>query len=260
MSALQTTLRVNDVNVRVHRAGNGDPVLFLHGAAGVSAWLPFFDAVSKDAALIVPEHPGFDGSDDPEWIVNVPDLATFYLDFLEQQNLTNVNVIGTSLGGWIAAEMLIRDRTRVKSVTLLAPAGIRVLGMPCGDNFIWGPEEGVRNLFHDQSFADRLLANPLTEEQLDVRLKNLRTVSKLGWQPRWYNPDLEKWLHRIKVPALVVWGDADKVFPSAYSAAWMKRLPDARLRIIPDCGHLPHIEKSELVYSIISEFRSGLGR
>ena len=75
-------------------------------------------------------------------------------------------------------------------------------------------------------------------------LKNRFTATKFGWQPRWYDPDLEKWLHRIKLPALVVWGDDDKIMPAAYAELWRERLPDARLVMIEKCGHVPQVEKS----------------
>ena len=99
------------------------------------------------------------------------DLAMFYLDFIEEAGLDRIHLIGHSLGGWLAAEILIRDRSRFRSLVQLAPAGIRVKGVPCGDLFIWGPEETVRNLYHDQSFADRILALSPTEEQMDVMLQ-----------------------------------------------------------------------------------------
>jgi pimeloyl-ACP methyl ester carboxylesterase len=82
-------------------------------------------------------------------------------------------------------------------------------------------------------------------------------VAKLGWQPRWFNPDLEKWLHRIKLPALIVWGDDDKIMPSAYAALWHERLPEARLVMVPECGHLPHVEHAELVARHVHEFLEG---
>ena len=87
------------------------------------------------------------------------------------------------------------------------------------------------------------LFEALTDEQLDTMLKNRFTATKLAWQPRLFDPDLEKWLHRIKLPSLIVWGKDDKVMPSAYAALWRERLPDARLVTIEKCGHVPQIEK-----------------
>jgi pimeloyl-ACP methyl ester carboxylesterase len=258
MPAQTSELRVRDVAVRLHRAGGGPRVLFLHGAGGVPQWLPFFDMLAERHELLVPEHPGFGGSDDPPWIRSIGDLAMFYLDLVEQEGLDRVHLIGNSLGGWLAAEILIRDRARFKSLTQLAPAGIRVKGVPPGDNFIWGPEEALRNLYHDQSFADRILSVKPSEEQLDVMLRNRFTVAKFGWQPRWFNPDLEKWLHRIKLPALILWGEDDKIMPPAYAAPWRERLPDARLVMLENCGHLPHVEHAARVAREIGAFIEGM--
>ncbi len=74
---------------------------------------------------------------------------------------------------------------------------------------------------------------------MDLMLKNRFTVAKLGWQPRWFNPDLEKWLHRIKLPALIVWGDDDKIMPPANAALWRERLPDARLVMVDEVRASP---------------------
>lgn len=251
-------LKVRGVTVRVHRAGSGPTVLFLHGAGGVPQWLPFFDALAERCEVWVPEHPGFGGSDDPPWIRSMGDLALFYLDLVEEIGLDGIHLIGNSLGGWLAAEILIRDRARFKSLVQLAPAGIRPKGVPPGDNFIWGPEEAVRNLYHDQSLADRILALTPSDEQLDVMLKQRFTAAKFGWQPRWLNPDLEKWLHRIKLPALVIWGEQDKIMPPAYAPLWRERLPDARLVMIDKCGHLPHVEHAVLVARHVCEFLDGV--
>jgi pimeloyl-ACP methyl ester carboxylesterase len=253
-------LKVRDVTIRVHHAGHGPKVLFLHGAGGVPQWLPFFDALAERYELLVPEHPGFGGSDDPPWISSMSDLAMFYLDLIEEAGLGRIHLIGNSLGGWLAAEILIRDRSRFRSLVQLAPAGIRVKGVPCGDNFIWGPEEAVRNLYHDQSFADRLLGLTPNEAQLDVMLHNRFTVTKFGWQPRWFDPDLEKWLHRIKLPSLVVWGDDDKIMPPQFAALWRERLPDARAVMVEGCGHLPHVEKADLVAGHVLDFLGGAAR
>jgi pimeloyl-ACP methyl ester carboxylesterase len=258
MPAQLTELKVRDVTVKLHRAGTGPTVLFLHGAGGVPQWLPFFDSLAQHYQLLVPEHPGFGGSDDPTWIRSMPDLAMFYLDLIEEAGLDSIHLIGNSLGGWLAAEILIRDRSRFRSLVQLAPAGIRTKGVPGGDNFIWGPEEAVRNLFHDQAYADRILSLTPTEAQMDVMLKNRFTAAKFGWQPRWFNPDLEKWLHRIKLPALVMWGDDDKILPPVNAALWQQRLPDARMVMLKDCGHLPHVEHADKVASDVIAFLEGV--
>jgi len=237
--------KVRDVNVRIMRRGSGPPLVFLHGANGLPVWLPMFDILSKEFEVIVPEHPGFGLSDNPPWIRTVGDLAMYYLDFLDGLVPYRVHLVGLSLGGWTAAEVAVRNCSRLASLSLLAPAGVRVKGIPAGDNFIWGPEEAVRNLYYDQSIATRLLAVPVTDEQADLMLTNRFAATKFGWEPRWFNPSLERWLHRISVPTLVLWGKDDKLFPSAYAARWGERIPASRVEIVPECGHGIVIEKPE---------------
>jgi pimeloyl-ACP methyl ester carboxylesterase len=246
MPGTETKHKVRDVNVRMLRGGSGPPVLFLHGANGLPQWLPFFEQIAARCDLRVPEHPGYGTSDNPAWLRDIGDLAMYYLDFLDGLDEPKVHIVGQSLGGWAAAEMAVRNCTHIASLTLLDPAGIRVKGLLSGDNFIWGPDEAVRNLNYDQSLADKMLAMPVTDEQADIALGNRFTTTKLGWQPRWYNPSLERWLHRITVPTLVVWGENDKLFPKEYAARWGERIPGCKVEIIPQCGHVPAIEKPDI--------------
>ena len=255
MPAKTTNVTIRDTTIKLHRAGSGPTVLFLHGANGLPQWLPFFDAIADGYEVIVPEHPGFGASDDPKWIRNISDLAFFYHDFCDALGLDRLHLIGHSLGGWLAAEFAIRDCSRLHSITIMSAAGIRVPGLPSGDLFIWSPAETVRNVWYDQAMAERILSLNLSEEQMDLALKNRFTATKFGWQPRWLNPDLEKWLHRITVPSLVVWGREDKIFPWQYAELWMKRLPDPRgLVMVEQCGHAPHVEKADEVIPKVRAF------
>jgi pimeloyl-ACP methyl ester carboxylesterase len=247
------------VSVRVRRAGAGTPMLFLHGAGGWPAWLPFFERLSRRYALTVAEHPCFGASDDPRWLRSVADLAMYYLDLLDQNYSSPVHVVGHSLGGWTAAEAAVRNTGRLATLTLLAPAGIRVKGIPPGDNFIWSPEEAAHNRFHDQSFAEALLkAPPPSEEEIDIELQTKLAAVKFGWEPRWLDPDLEKWLHRITVPTHVVWGREDKILPSAYAKLWGERVPGAQVSMVEACGHSPHVEQAELVADKVIAFLDGV--
>src|SRR5260221_9504672 len=146
--------RVRDIVVRLLRGGKGEPLVFLHGAGGFPPWLPLFEKLAERYEVLVPEHPGFGTSDNPPWIRNIADLAMYYLDFLDELGTAKVHLIGHSLGGWIAAELAVRNATRLASLILLAPAGVRVKGISSGDNFIWSAEEAERSLWYDQKFAD----------------------------------------------------------------------------------------------------------
>ena len=240
----ETNITVDGCTIRVMRKGAGAPLLFLHGAAGAAAWLPFMEALSHEFDVIVPEHPGFGQSDDPEWLDGIEDLAFFYLDLIAQLGLGPVHLVGTSLGGWIAAEMAVRDCSAIQTLTLVAAAGINVPGVARGDLFMWSPEETARNLFHDAAWAAKMPL-PANDDEMMVALKTRMTTAKLGWSPRMHNPNLRKWLHRIKVPTLVLWGDDDKVLPVEYGPAYRDLIPNATLEVIAACGHLPHVEKSE---------------
>jgi pimeloyl-ACP methyl ester carboxylesterase len=145
----------------------------------------------------------------------------------------------------------VRNCSRLGTLSLLGPAGIRVKGIPSGDNFIWDAEESVRNLYHDQSIPDQMLSVQLTDDEADIALTNRYAATKFGWEPRWFNPALERWLHRITIPTLVVWGKNDKLFPAAYAEKWGKGIPGSLVEIIPECGHVPAVEKPEITAKAI---------
>lgn len=252
--------RVADCEVSLLRAGVGEPLLFLHGARGAGNWLPFMEKLSQTFDVIVPEHPGFGQSETPAWLDNIHDLAYFYLDFVEHLGIKQVHLMGTSMGGWIAAELAVRDQRCLRSLTLVASAGIHIQGVQTGDFFLWSEQELARNLFASPSFAEELalLNEKRTQEEKDIQLKNKLTTAKLAWQPRLHDPHLNKWLHRITVPTLIVWGAEDKLIPPEYGPAFRDLIPNARLEILPDCGHLPQVEKMDDFVELVGRFLQGI--
>ena len=241
----------------IKRAGKGAPLLFLHGGRGAGIWLPFFKSLAEKYEVIVPEHPGFGRSDTPDWLDNVGDLANFYLSFIKQLGLKEINLVGTSLGGWIGADLAVRNSGALRTLTLVAPAGIHVNGVPKGDLFLWNPEQTVRNLFADEKLQEFALKQVPDEDERKRQMKNALTLAKVGWQPRLYDPNLRKWLHRIDRPTLVIWGDSDKLIPPAYGPAYRDLIPGSKLEIIKACGHVPHIEKTAECVALVSKFIEG---
>lgn len=250
----QENVDVRGTRITLKRGGEGRKLLYLHGANGAASVRPFMEMLAQDFEVLVPEHPGFGGSDEPEWLDTIHDLAYFYLDFIEQFGLQDLHLVGSSLGGWLALEIAVRDTSRLKALTAVGPLGIYVPGVKRGDLFLWSPEERVRNLFYDQKLADQLLAQPASPEQVEAEVKNLHSVARLAWEPRLFDPHLAKWLHRIKIPTQIIWGDSDQLLPAAYAAEFQKLIAGARVHIVKQCGHLPHTEKPEEFVRLVKEF------
>ena len=250
-----STISVNGCRVRLMRGGAGAPVVILHGASG-PAWLPYMAKLAANYDVIAPEHPGFGESESPDWLDNIHDLAYYYLDFLEQLDLRNVHLVGISLGGWMAAELAVRNTERLASLTLSGAAGMYVKGVEQIDTFLRTDEQRLRDYFFDQKKADEMIARVLSPEQEDRALKHRTIVAKLTWQPRGHDPHLEKWLHRIDVPTLLIWGDHDRLFPKEHAFAYQKLIPGSKAVIVPECGHVPQAEKPD---AFLAEFEAFIG-
>jgi pimeloyl-ACP methyl ester carboxylesterase len=244
------------------RLGRGPSLLFLRSEDSLPDAPEFVDALARDFDVIVPDHPGFRSSDTPDWLKGIGDAAYFYLDFLEHLGLSTVHLVGSSLGGWIAAEIAVRDCSRIATISLISPFGVRRRGVAFGDIFMWTPEENLRNRVLDPALADRFLEAARTQSQdaETAYLKDRYAAARLCWHPRFYNPELERWLHRIVRPLHLIWGDSDKIVPHAIAEAWQRALPRARLSVIERCGHLPQVEHpaaaAEMIRSFIGESRT----
>jgi pimeloyl-ACP methyl ester carboxylesterase len=236
-------VEVDGCRTHVRRGGSGRPLVFLAGASGEPAVLPFMEKLATRFDVLVPDHPGYGRSDEPEWLESIHDVAYFYLDFLARLQLKDVLLVGASMGGWMAMELAVRNTSRLHALVLVAPAGVRSPDAEPADIFLLSPEDTVQRLFHDQSFAQKRLASPMTAEAVDLALKNRHTTARLAWEPRLHDPHLPKWLHRIDVPVSLIWGAQDRILPAAMSKELGRLLPKAELHLIENCGHRPQEEK-----------------
>lgn len=247
-------VKLNGVETQVRREGSGDTLLLLHGAGGSAGLVPMLDELSSGYDIIMPDHPGFGLSEDSKQTTTISDLAYHYLDFIDSYGLTDIHLVGHSMGGWIAAEIAIRSEALLKSLTLICSAGIHVKGVPKGDLFLWSPEETARNLFVKQEAVEEMLNYKPSSEELETMIRNRVSAAKYAWHPRFYNPDLSKWLHRISIPTLIVWGDQDKIFPVEYAAAFKSFITHAEVEVIADCGHVPHVDRPDVFYPCFRSF------
>ncbi len=249
----ETTITVSGATIRLFRGGNGAPLVFLHGAGGHTGWRPFMETLSREFDVIAPEHPGFGQSDDPPWLDTVADLAYFHLDLLAALGLDRVHLMGTSLGGWIAAEMAVRNTARLQSLTLVCAVGVTANGEPIPDIFRMPVEENLRRYFADPEMATRRLAD-LGRGDQSIVAKNRATVVRLAYDPRFHNPHLPKWLHRIDVPTLLVWGARDGLVPPEFGDAYHALIPGSRLVVLDGAGHAPFDEQEAAFLAAFREF------
>jgi len=250
-------ITVAGAKIRLLRGGSGaPPLVFLHGAGGHTGWMAFLEELSRRFAVYAPEHPGFGQSDDPPWLDRVDDLAYFYLDFLKALGLERVHLIGTSLGGWIAAELAVRSTARLATLTLVGAVGITAEGEPIPDIFRMPVEENLRRFYADQERAARRVGD-MAKVDMEVVAKNRATVMRLAYRPRFHNPDLGKWLHRIDVPTLLLWGAADGLVPPKFGEAYRALIPSSKLVVLPAAGHAPFDEQRDAFLAAFYDFIGG---
>lgn len=235
----------------LRRAGRGAPLLFLHGALGFPGWLPFFDKLSDRCEVIAPDHPSFGRSSTPPWLDEVGDLAYFYLDLIEALRVDEVLLVGHSLGGWIALEIAVRSTERVKALTLMNAAGIRIKGKPIADLLVMDREELVPLAFADPKIVAAQLGMPVTPEMQETFAKNRIAAARLAWQPRFFNPNLRKWLGRVRVPTRIIWGDRDGIIAPEYAEEFRSLIPGSEVVMVQGTAHSPHVEKPEAVLAAL---------
>ncbi|MGE0768715.1 MAG: alpha/beta fold hydrolase [Hyphomicrobiaceae bacterium] len=250
------TIDVRGTPVEAYIAGSGPPLLFLHAEQLFDQTRSHIDTLSGNWRVIAPRHPGFGTLPMPGDFRSVDDIAYLYLDLLESLGLTDVLVVGASFGGWIALEMGVRNTSRISRLALVAPVGVKLSERE---------ERDFADLFYlpeDKLYAT-LMADPTrwAPRFAELDLAAVETIARerqatafYGWRPYLHNPVLKRWLHRIDVPTLVIWGEQDRFVAPSYGRELAQRLPDAELRMLPGAGHYPHIEQSAQVIRMIETF------
>ncbi|MBV9120300.1 MAG: alpha/beta hydrolase [Chloroflexi bacterium] len=257
-------MSLDGVDLAYYEEGSGPPLLALHGMIELPRWQPYHAALARTFRVIAPNHPGFSGSSRPDWMESIDDLAFFYLDLLRALNVREARLLGTSFGGWIAAEMAIRCSAGLKSLALVNPLGLRVMEQPFGppggsvaDWLVLEPDELRAKAWHDPSTGDRLklpAEEATTDDELTEMIVNRQAATVYAWRPFFYNPRLQNWLHRIDIPTLIVWGAHDGVAQRGVGEAYAARIPGARLQLMEGSAHMPHLEQPEEFVRLAGEF------
>jgi pimeloyl-ACP methyl ester carboxylesterase len=256
--------------VALTEAGHGAPLLYLHGFAdvhGVAADLqPFHQQLARTARLIAPAHPGCAGSDELAESCGIDDVVFHYLEVIDALGLDRFDIVGHCVGGWIAAELAARHPERIGRLVLIDACGLFVPGAPIGDVFMHAqPERGtdyrsLRELLFaadDAAAARRFFPDGRGDIEEEVRrYQMLRFGAFVGFKPPYfYHRELRDRLYRAAMPALVVWGEHDRMAPLAHGEAYASGLGRARdLTIVRGAGHAAQLEQPDLTADIVLRF------
>jgi pimeloyl-ACP methyl ester carboxylesterase len=249
-------IEIAGIALETRMAGEGPPLLFLHGGDYVAQNRPFLDRLAHRWHVIAPRHPGFGNTPRPAWFRSVHDIAYLYLDLIEQLELDNVLLVGSSLGGWIALEMAVRSQARLGGLVLIDSLGLKFGGREerdIADIYALPAEEVLRRSF---AYPGRFVPDyaALDDNEVMAIARDREATALYGWKPYMHNPALTHWLHRITVPGLVLWGAEDGIVAPSYGERLAAALPSARFESIPGAAHYPQIEPSEAVADHIARF------
>lgn len=263
------TIDSNGRKVWLLENGNGAPLLYLHGFADVhsvkESWLPFHEQLAQYACVIAPAHPGCALSDEDKDIDTVEDVVFSCLEVLDALKLTQFDLVGNCVGGWVAAELAVRHPEKIRKLVLIGATGLFVQGALIGDVFMNAqPEFGssyatLREMLFsraDHPMALELFPDGKGEIEDEVRrYQMLRLSSRIGFKPPYfYNHSLRNRLHRITSPTLVIWGEHDHMVPRVHGETYAERIPNSKLKVVGGAGHSAHVENPDETAQWIGEF------
>jgi pimeloyl-ACP methyl ester carboxylesterase len=250
----QEILTVNGVKTAMLTAGAGEPLIFFHGG-GVFSGFDFAIPWTERFKVYIPFHPGFGDSGDDPGIADMHDYVLHYMELFDRLKLERgLRLVGFSMGGWMAAELAMEHRRRLAKLVLVAPAGLRDKEHPGTDLFSIPPEQVPAYLVHDMKAIERHLPKEPDADFLAARYREMTTIARIAWE-RPFSYRLPRWLHRINVPTLLVWGEQDRLIPCVQAATWAKLIPGVAVRTFKNAGHLVLDEQPEAVKAV-GEFLS----
>jgi pimeloyl-ACP methyl ester carboxylesterase len=249
-----TTVEAAGTKLHLMRAGRGRPVVVLHHETGTLDRLPFYDSLASKYDVLVPHHPGYSRSPRPEWMRSVRDIAVVYRGLLSELKLKDASLVGLGFGGWIAAEMASMAPSDMSKLVLVGAMGIKP---PLGDILdlaVIGYIDYARAGFHDQKAFDKVYGAEPSGDQLEMWDVCREMSFRIAWKPYMYSQTLPHLLRSVRAPALVVWGDNDKVVPQSAAKRYIEALPNAKLQTVKGCGHCVDMEQPEALAKLVTDF------
>ncbi|MGC8474882.1 MAG: alpha/beta fold hydrolase [Acetobacteraceae bacterium] len=248
-----STHRIAGTAMHLMRAGAGAPLLVLHHDIGTPDRLPFYDALATRHDVLIPHLPGWGRSERPGWMRHPRDVAAMAQWLLAELGVTQAALLGLGFGGWIAAEMASQAPRDFRALALVGAMGIKP---PEGDildqaivSYLAYPQAG----FHNPE-AFRAVYSDVSTDQLEAWDIAREMCFRIAWKPYMYSQTLPHLLGGVRAPALVVWGEDDRIVPVSAGHAYARALPGARFATVPAAGHFVDMEQPAALARLVLDF------
>ena len=256
---IETTVELKTGKVHILESGTGSNILFLHHSWGNPGWLPVHTKLSKEHHVVVPDMPGWGGSERPIWARDTRDIAILCNRVIESLELDSVTIVGLGFGGYVAAELATMSPSELKGMVLIGAAGLKPKTTDILDQMLSSHRGYIEESFRDHETYVAWMGEDPEDDMRQLWELSREMTARVCWKPYMFNRRLEPLLTDVKIPTLIVWGDEDKVMPLECAELYSKALPNARLEVIEGAGHLVELEEGDLVAKLIGSHVRELG-
>ncbi len=257
----EETVRLAGAGVQLVKGGSGEPLLIFHDELGHPGWLRYHEALAENNTLYIPSATGFGESEGLDWVMNMRDMAGWYLQVMDELGLDHVNAIGFSIGGWLAAEMATMCPQQFKKLVLVDAAGVKPPTGEILDMFQIVAKSFINDSVFDPDSVPEfqvICPDEPTPEQSENWERARESSCRLSWRPYMHNPALPNLLFRLKrLPTLILWGRQDPIVPLSAGELYHESIPGSSFTVVENCGHRPEVEKPEEFVSLVEGFLLG---
>jgi pimeloyl-ACP methyl ester carboxylesterase len=252
-----STIDINGFPTRVWRKGKGPRIGFLAGYGGLPRWVPFLDRLAETREVIVPSLPGFPGGDRGHTVLDGHlDWVLAVRDLIDRAGLAGADLVGSSVGGSLAAEVAAIWPDKVARLALVAPFGLFDEKDPATDPWAQKPDDIAGLMTADPAIYKKLKEMPAGANSIEWPIEQTRAAeaaARIFWPLG--NTRLERRLSLIQAPTLIVWGEKDRLMPRSYAGTIAKAIKArSETQIIADAGHLAELDKPDDVAAAVLGF------
>ncbi|MCY3622017.1 MAG: alpha/beta hydrolase [Gammaproteobacteria bacterium] len=231
--------------------GSGPPVVVLHHSWGSPGWLPFHDRLAENHRVIVPDMPGWGGSERPAWARDPRDVAIITTRLLSRLELGDVKLVGLGFGGYVAAELATMNPSRLAHLILVGAAGLQPKTGEITDQMMLSHRKYIEESFRDAETYTAYVGDEPPDDIRQLWDLSREMTARLTWKPYMFNRRLEPLLGDLDVPTLIVWGERDKVVPFECAKQFEAAIPNARVEVVAGAGHVVELEEPERLATLV---------